>query len=166
MALKTLEDALVEGMEDLVSAESQIAEALPKMATKATNKELKTAFRDHLKQTKGHSRRLKEAFKLMGKKPQSKLCEAAKGLVEEGKSVMEEDAEPDVMDAMLINAAQKVEHYEIASYGTLCTWAKLLGLKEVHAVLAETLNEEEQTDKNLTKLAKKSINKNAINKKA
>ena len=77
---------------------------------------------------------------------------------------MEEDAEPDVMDAMLINAAQKVEHYEIASYGTLCTWAKLLGLKEVHAVLAETLNEEELTDKALTKLAKKSINKSAINK--
>ena len=115
MALKTLEDALHEELQDLLSAETQISKALPKMAKKATNPKLIKAFETHAKETEVHIERINQAFELIGKKPKSKLCEATKGILEEGKSVMEEEADPDVMDAMLIGAAQKVEHYEIAT---------------------------------------------------
>jgi len=162
MALKTLEDALVEELEDLLSAETQITKALPKMAKKATNPKLKEAFETHLKETEGQIERLHQAFELLGKKAKSKTCEATKGLVKEGEGVMEEEADPDVMDAMLIGAAQKIEHYEIATYGTVCTWAETLGLDEVHDLLGETLDEEEETDDKLSELAESGINEDAI----
>ena len=162
MALKTLEDALVEELEDLLSAETQITKALPKMAEKATHADLKAAFEAHLVQTHGQIDRLHQAFKLLGKDAKSKTCEATKGLLKEGQSVMDEDADPDVMDAMLIGAAQKVEHYEIATYGTVCTWAELLGYDELHALLGDTLDEEVEADETLTGLAEASINKDAI----
>lgn len=162
MALKTLEDALVEELHDLLSAEKQITEALPKMAKKAANPQLKAAFETHLKETEGQIKRLNQVFELLGKKATSKTCEAMKGIIKEGASIMEEEADADVMDAMLIGAAQKVEHYEIASYGTLCTWAATLGLEDVHDLLGETLDEEEETDDILSELAEAGINEDAV----
>ncbi|MBV9868839.1 MAG: ferritin-like domain-containing protein [Abitibacteriaceae bacterium] len=161
MALKSLEDALVDELQDLLSAETQLTQALPKLAEKATHPELKAAFQEHLEQTKGHVERLNQAFKLLGKSPESKTCEAMKGLIKEGQSVMEEDAAPNVMDAFLIAAAQKVEHYEIASYGTVCTWAETIGNEELADLLGETLDEEEETDDKLTELAEDVINEEA-----
>ena len=162
MALKTLEDALVAELEDLLSAETQITNALPKMAEKATNPKLKTVFEKHLKETEGQIERLNQAFALLGKKATSKTCEATKGILKEGSEIMAEEADSDVMDAMLIGAAQKMEHYEIATYGTVCTWAEILGLDEVHDLLGETLDEEEETDDSLSELAEASINEAAI----
>ena len=163
MALKTLQDALLDELQDVLSAENQITKALPKMAEKATNPKLTQAFEKHLKETEGQIERLNKAFELLDRKPRSKTCEAMKGILEEGKSIMEEEADPDVMDAMLIGAAQKVEHYEIATYGTLCTWAATLGLEDLHDLLGETLDEEEETDDALSELAEASINEAAIN---
>lgn len=163
MALKTLQDALLDELQDVLSAENQITKALPKMAEKATNPKLTKAFEKHLKETEGQIERLNKAFELLDRKPRSKTCEAMKGILEEGKSIMEEEADPDVMDAMLIGAAQKVEHYEIATYGTLCTWAATLGLEDLHDLLGETLDEEEETDDALSELAEASINEAAIN---
>ena len=162
MALKTLQDALLDELQDVLSAENQITKALPKMAEKATNPKLAQAFKKHLKETEGQIERLNKAFELLDRKPRSKTCEAMKGILEEGKSIMEEEADPDVMDAMLIGAAQKVEHYEIATYGTLCTWAATLGLEDLHDLLGETLDEEEETDDALSELAEASINEAAV----
>lgn len=161
MALKKLEDALVDELQDLLSAETQITQALPKMAEKATHPELKAAFQEHLEQTKGQIERLNQAFQMLGQSPQAKTCEAMKGLIKEGQSIMEEDAAPNVMDAFLIAAAQKVEHYEIASYGTICTWAETIGNEELSDLLGETLDEEEETDDKLTELAEAVINEDA-----
>ena len=160
--LKTLEDALVDELEDILDSETQITQALPKLAQKATHPELKAAFEEHLEQTKVHIQRLNQAFELLGKKPASKTCEATKGLLKEGEDVMSEDATPDVMDAFLIAAAQKVEHYEIASYGTVCTWAEITGHEDVADLLGETLDEEEETNDKLTDLAESSINEDAL----
>lgn len=162
MALKTLEDALVEELHDVLSAEKQITQALPKMAKKATDPKLKAAFETHLKETEGQIERLNQVFELLGKKATAKTCEAMKGIIKEGESIMDEEADPDVMDAMLIGAAQKVEHYEIATYGTLCTWAATLGLDEVHDLLGENLDEEEETDDMLSELAEAGINEEAV----
>ncbi len=162
MAVKTLQDALVEEMEDLLSAEQQITKALPQMAAKATNPALKAAFQEHLAQTENQIKRLEQAFKSLGEQAKAKTCEATKGLVKEASEMMEEDADPQVMDAMLIGAAQKVEHYEIASYGTACQWAAQLGLDDVHDLLGETLDEEEETDEKLSMLAEGEINEEAI----
>jgi len=153
MALKTLEDALIDELKDLLSAEQQIAKALPKMAKAATNPDLKAGFLQHLEETKGHVDRLKQAFELMGKAARAKTCEAAKGLIKEGEEVIEEDAEPHVKDAFLIAAGQKVEHYEIASYGTVCAWANITGHKDVAKLLHLTLEEEKATDVRLTALS-------------
>jgi ferritin-like metal-binding protein YciE len=161
MALKNLKDAIIDELEDLLSAETQISKALPKMAEKASDAKLKAAFQEHLTQTEGQIERIHQAFKLLKHKAESKTCEATKGLIKEGKSIMAEEADPDVMDAMLIGAAQKVEHYEIATYGTVCTWAELLGMTDLKNLLGETLNEEEKTDKKLSRLAKSKINKAA-----
>jgi ferritin-like metal-binding protein YciE len=161
MKLKSLKDALLDELEDILSSETQITKALPKMAEKATHPKLKAAFEEHLTQTEGHVERVEKAFKLLRHKAEPKTCEGTKGLIKEGKSIMSEDADPEVMDAMLIAAAQKVEHYEIASYGTVCTWAELLGLTELKELLGQTLDEEEKTDKKLTRLAKAGVNKDA-----
>ena len=117
-------DLLLEQLKDIYNAEAQLTKALPKMAKKASSPELKQAFEKHLRETEGHIERLDQVFESLGEKAKGKTCAAMKGLVEEAKEIMEEDAEPNVLDAALIAAAQKVEHYEIAAYGTLATFAQ------------------------------------------
>lgn len=152
-ALKSLADAFYDELRDMLSAEKQLLKALPKMAKKASSEELKAGFEEHLAQTEKQVERLEQVFEEIGKTAKAKKCEAMAGLIEEASSMMEEEADPDVMDAVLICCAQKVEHYEIATYGTLCTWAKQLGLMQAKELLGDTLNEEEETDKLLTKLS-------------
>ena len=161
MALNSLQDLLVEEMKDTYSAETQIAKALPKMAQAATSPQLKAAFEKHLVETQNQVKRLEQIFEKLGESPEGNFCEATEGLVKEGEELMSEDADPQVLDAGLIASAQKVEHYEIASYGTLTTWAKELGHTEIAELLGQTLNEEEMTDKALTQLAESRINKAA-----
>jgi ferritin-like metal-binding protein YciE len=154
MSLDTLEDAFYDELCDVYHAEKQLVKALPKMVKAASTKALKDAFQAHLKETEGHVARCEEAFEDTGKVPKAKKCDAMAGLIEEAKGMMEEEAEPEVMDAVLIGCAQKVEHYEIATYGTLCTWAGLLGYKTAKAALGANLSEEEAADKKLTKISK------------
>jgi len=161
MKMKTLRDLLVDELKDLFSAENQLIKALPKMAKAAANPELRAGFLEHLEQTKGHAERLQRACERLGATPKGKKCAAMEGLIEEGKEMMEEDAEPSVLDAGLIAAAQKVEHYEMASYGTVRTWANLLGESEIAGLLQETLDEEKATDEKLTKLAEEMVNEEA-----
>ncbi|MEX0936917.1 MAG: ferritin-like domain-containing protein [Pirellulales bacterium] len=160
MALKNLQDALLEEMQDMLSAEKQISRSLKKLAKKAEAEELKTAFEEHLQQTDGQIDRLEQAFEKVGRKPRSKHCDAMKGILDEGEEMLEEADNDDIRDSLLIASAQKVEHYEIASYGTLCEWAQTLGLSDVAKLLHENLEEEKQTDEKLTKLAK-SLNQQA-----
>jgi ferritin-like metal-binding protein YciE len=154
MGLDTLADAFYDELCDIYHAEKQLVKALPKMAKKASSKELAAAFKSHLEETEGHVARVEAAFEDTGKKPKAKKCEAMAGLIEEAKSMMEEEAEPEVMDAVLIGCAQKVEHYEIATYGTLCTWAELLGYRTAKKNLGANHGEEEKCDQKLTKLSK------------
>jgi len=161
MELSTLEDLLVEELKDLYSAENMLIKALPKMAKAATSKGLKAGFEKHLKQTKVHVERLEQICEELGVSPKGKKCKAMEGLIAEGSEVIEADADSDVKDASLIAAAQRVEHYEIAGYGCVRTYANLLGYKKIAQVLQQTLNEEGDTDKALTKLAE-SINVKAI----
>lgn len=154
MSLESLEDAFYDELCDIYHAEKQLVKALPKMAKKASSEELAAAFEAHLAETEEHVARVEAAFEETGKKPRAKKCEAMEGLIEEAKSMMEEEAEPEVMDAILIGCAQKVEHYEIATYGTLCTWAELLGYKNAKKNLGANHGEEEKCDKTLTKLSK------------
>jgi ferritin-like metal-binding protein YciE len=153
MSISNLQDALVEELRDILNAEKQITKALKQMAKNSNSEQLKEAFELHLEETEGQVERLEKAFEALDLKPRGKHCQAMEGLLEEGKELLEEDAEPEVLDAMLIAAAQKVEHYEIATYGTLCTWADLLGLDEVAGLLKETLAQEKATDEKLTELA-------------
>jgi ferritin-like metal-binding protein YciE len=156
--MDSLQELLIDEMRDLYSAETQITKALPKMAKKASNPQLKKAFETHLRETEGQIQRLQKIFDKLGKKPTGKKCAAMAGLVEEGKEMMGEDMDEDTMDAALISIAQKVEHYEIASYGTVRTWANLLGDEQTARLLQQTLDEEGKTDKLLTELAENSIN--------
>jgi len=158
MAMDSLKDLYVDELKDLYNAENQLLKALPKMAKKASAPELKRAFQDHLAQTEGHVERLEKIFKGMGEKPTGKTCKAMKGLIEEGKEIIEEDGEGSVLDAALIGAAQRVEHYEIAGYGVVRTFASLLGEDDAMEKLQRTLNEEAETDKKLTKLAESIVN--------
>lgn len=146
-------ELLVEELKDLYSAENQLLKALPRLAKAATSEELKNAFQTHLKQTQGHAERLEKVMKQLDESPKGKTCKAMKGLIEEGKEVMEEDAEDAIMDLALITAAQKVEHYEIAGYGCARTLAELSGEDKIAAVLQKTLDEEGETDKLLTEIA-------------
>src|SRR5215212_2707077 len=130
MEMESLQELLIEEMRDLYSAEKQLTKAMPRMAKKASNPQLKRAFETHLRETEVQIQRLEKIFEKLGKKPTGKKCAAMEGLIEEGKEMMGEDMADDVMDAALISAAQKVEHYEIASYGTVRTYANLLGNKE------------------------------------
>lgn len=155
MALKTLADAFHDELRDVFSAEKQLSKALPKMAKKASSPLLKQAFETHLQETLVQIERVEQAFEETGKTAKAKKCEAMAGLIEEASSMMEEDADPEVMDAILIACAQKVEHYEIATYGTLCTWAKLLGYNQAKQMLGQNMGEEEKTDKMLTQLSTK-----------
>ena len=156
--LASLDDLLVHDLQDIYHAENQILKALPRMVKAATHPDLKRAFENHRQQTEGQVRRLEQAFKLLGVPARGKKCEGMAGLLEEGRKMMEEDAEAPVMDAALISAAQKVEHYEIASYGCVCTYAEMLGYDQVHDLLGQNLDEEETTDQQLTSLAETVIN--------
>ena len=158
MEMESLQELLVEEMRDLYSAEKQLTKAMPRMAKKASNPQLKKAFETHLRETELQIERLEKIFEKLGKKPTGKKCAAMEGLIEEAKDMMGEDMEDDVMDAALISAAQKVEHYEIASYGTVRTWAQLLGDDQLAKTLQQTLDEEGKTDKLLTEMAESSIN--------
>jgi ferritin-like metal-binding protein YciE len=155
MKLSSLNDLYLDELKDLYSAENQLLKALPKMAKAATAKPLKQGFLKHLKQTEGQVERLERIFAELKVSPGGKKCKAMEGLIEEGQHIMEEDAEPEVMDAALIAAAQRVEHYEIAGYGCVQTYAQLLGNKKAARLLQQTLDEEGQTDKSLTQLAKR-----------
>lgn len=158
VAMNDLQDLLVEQLQDLYNAEGQLVKALPKMAKTATNPQLKQAFEAHLEETQGHVSRLEKVFESLGEKAKGKTCHAMKGLVEEGKEVIEDDMEPEVKDAALIAAAQRIEHYEIAGYGTVRTYAELLGNKEAVKELQAILDQEGMADKKLTKLAESVIN--------
>jgi ferritin-like metal-binding protein YciE len=162
MEMSDLRDLYIDELRDLYNAEKQLVRALPKMAKSASDDQLRQAFETHLEETKGHVERLEQIFDKLGKKPGGKTCKAMQGLVEEGKEKMEEDAEPEVLDAGLISAAQRVEHYEIAGYGTVRTYAKLLGDEQAARLLQKTLDEEGETDKKLTQLAESSINVQAM----
>lgn len=158
MSMNSLKELYIDELKDLYNAENQLLKALPKMAKKASAPELKRAFQDHLTQTQGHVDRLEKIFKGLGEKPTGKTCKAMKGLVEEGKEVIDEDGDESVLDAALIGAAQRVEHYEIAGYGVVRTFASLLGEDDAMGLLQRTLNEEAEADKKLTKLAESIIN--------
>ncbi|HZZ72757.1 MAG TPA: ferritin-like domain-containing protein [Pirellulales bacterium] len=160
MEMETLRDLFVDELKDLYSAENQLVKALPKMAKAATSPKLKKAFESHLEETKGHVDRLEQIFEKLGGSPKGKKCKAMEGLIEEGKEMLEEDAEPDVLDAGLIAAAQRVEHYEMAGYGCVRTYAQLLGEAAAAKLLQQTLDEEGNADKKLTQLAEQ-INVNA-----
>jgi len=162
MKVKNLHDLFVEELKDLYSAEKQLLKALPKMAKAACSDELRQGFVEHLEQTEGQVARLEEIFEGLGVSPRGKKCLAMEGLIEEGKEIMEEDMDENVLDAALIAAAQKVEHYEIAGYGTVCTFAKLLGEDRAAELLQETLDEEKETDVKLTELAETTINAEAV----
>ena len=155
MHLTTLADLFVSELKDLYSAEKQLLKALPKMAKAANSKALQNGFNKHLRQTEGHVSRLEKVFEELGVSPRGKKCKAMEGLIEEGQEVIDEDAAPDVKDAALIAAAQRVEHYEMAGYGCVRTYARLLNHKRAATLLQQTLNEEGDTDKSLTKLAEK-----------
>ncbi len=158
MKLEDLRDLYIDELRDLYSAENQLVKALPKMAKAASNEQLAQGFLDHLEETKGHVDRLKEIFDGLQTKPTGKVCKAMEGLIEEGKEMIEEDAEDEVRDAGLIGAAQRVEHYEMAAYGVARNFAKLLGEADAAKLLQQTLDEEAATDKKLTKLADSVIN--------
>lgn len=158
MKLETLRDLLIEQIGDIYDAENRITKALPKMAKAASSPELKAAFEKHLAETENQVARLEQAFELLGEKPKKKACKAMQGLIAEGEETIKEDADPDVKDAALIAAAQRVEHYEMAAYGTVCTYAKQLGEKGVLKLLKETMAEEVATDEALSELAESTIN--------
>ena len=148
-----LRELYIDELKDIYNAENQLVKALPKMAKAATSQELRQGFEEHLEQTKGHVQRLEQIFQKLEESPKGKKCKGMEGLVEEGSEVMGEDFEGSLMDAALIGAAQRVEHYEIAAYGTVCAFAEELGEDEHAELLKETLEEEKETDEKLTKLA-------------
>jgi len=158
MELDTLKDLYVEEIKDLYSAERQLIKALPKMAKAATEKQLQEAFRTHLRQTAEHAARLEQICSDLGVSPRGKKCVGMEGLIEEGSELIKENPEPHVLDAGLISKAQRVEHYEIAGYGTVRTYARQLGLDSHAVLLQQTLDEEGQTDHLLTELAEAGIN--------
>ena len=153
MEHQALKELYIEELKDIYNAENQLVKALPKMAKAANSEELRTGFEEHLEQTRGHVQRLEQIFKELGAKPSGKKCKGMEGLVAEGQEMMGEDFEDDVMDAALISAAQRVEHYEIAAYGTVRTYAELLGEDTAMQLLEQTLEEEKETDQKLTDMA-------------
>jgi len=153
MEHNALMELYVDELKDLYDAESRLVKALPKVAKAATSQKLRSAVEEHLEQTKSHVDRLKEIFDNLGEKPSGKKCAGMMGILKEGEEIMDEDYEGEVMDAALISAAQRVEHYEIAAYGCVRTWAELLGENEASSLLEKTLEEEKETDEKLTRLA-------------
>ena len=155
MKLETMKELLLDELQDLYSAETQITKALPKMAKASSTPDLKHAFESHLQETEGHVQRLETIFKHLKESPKGKTCEGMKGLLKEGDERVKEGGESDGLDAGLISAAQRVEHYEIAAYGSARTYAELLGEDEIVKLLEQTLEEEKAADQKLTKVAKK-----------
>ncbi len=161
MKLQSLYDLMVHETQDLYDAEYQITKALPKMAKAVLSDELKQRFENHLAQTQTHLERLEEVFEIIGQKPARKTCKAMQGLLEEGSELLKEEIAPDVLEVALIAASQRVEHYEMAGYGTLRTYAEILDYPEAAELLQKTLNEEGRMDEDLTILARK-VNKRAV----
>jgi ferritin-like metal-binding protein YciE len=161
MADKTLGDLFLDTLKDIYYAEKQILKALPKMADAAQSDELRAGFKEHRQQTEGHVERLEQIFEMLGKPARGKTCEAILGIIQEGKEIMGDFKSTDALDAGLVAAGQAVEHYEIARYGTLRTWAEQLGMTEAVPLLEATLKEEIATDQKLTKLAEADVNRKA-----
>jgi ferritin-like metal-binding protein YciE len=156
--MKTLSDLLVHELKDLYNAEKQLTKALPKMAKAASNEDLKRALEEHLDETQGQIERLESIFQQLDASTRGSKCQAMEGLIEEGKSILEEDMDDDVRDAAIIAAAQRVEHYEIAGYGCARTFAQQLGHGDAAALLQQTLDEEKAADEKLTEIALRSVN--------
>ena len=163
MELESLEELYVEELKDLWSEEKQILRAMPRLIKAASNRELKRGFTMHERQTRQQVKRLERICKELGVSPRGKRCEGMEGLLQEGTDLIKERPDPDVLDAGLIAAAQHVEHYEMAGYGTVRTWARLLGYDDQADLLQTTLDEEGMTDKQLTELAERMINLAAVN---
>ncbi|MDX6751399.1 ferritin-like domain-containing protein [Geminicoccaceae bacterium 1502E] len=161
MAVSTMQELFVNELRDIYHAEKQLLKALPKMAKAASGEDLRQAFESHLEETRGHVERLEEIFDTLDLAKRGKTCEAMQGLVEEGREILEEVEEAAVRDAGMITAAQKVEHYEIASYGSLVALARQIGNEEVAKILHRTLEEEKAADQKLTKLAQGGVNQAA-----
>jgi ferritin-like metal-binding protein YciE len=161
LKLNSLRDLLLEELRDLYSAENQLVDALPKMAETASSSQLKTAFEQHLEQTRRHVSRLENIFQEIGEKAAGETCEAMKGLIKEGETLIKSEGPAEIRDAGLIGAAQRVEHYEIAGYGTARSLARRLGDERVASVLQETLQEEAEADKKLTTIAENEVNVSA-----
>lgn len=161
MAEGTLHDAFIDELRDTYHAENQLIKALPKLAKAASNPRLAAAFRAHLEETRGQVARLERVFASLGEKVSGKPCDGMKGIIDEGKSIMEEDFDDETMDACLIAAGQRAEHYEMAAYGTLVAWAKAMGHNEAARLLQANLNEEGAADKKLSGLAEGGINRRA-----
>jgi ferritin-like metal-binding protein YciE len=161
MAEKQLDDLFLDTLKDIYYAERQILKALPKMAKAATSPELKAGFEQHHTETEGQVERLQQVFEILGKPARGKTCDAILGILEEGKEIMDEYKGAVALDAGLVAAAQAVEHYEIARYGTLVTWAQQLGHTDIAELLSATLEEEKSTDSKLTKLATSAVNAKA-----
>jgi ferritin-like metal-binding protein YciE len=158
---ETLRDAFIDELKDAYDGEKQLTKALPKMAKAATSPDLRTAFESHLEETRGQISRLEQVFELLDEKAKGKRCEGIAGIIEEASAVMGEDFDEETMDASLIAAGQRAEHYEMAAYGTLVAWAQALGESEAAQLLEQTLNEEKAADKKLTMLAEGGINQQA-----
>ncbi len=161
MTIGSLQELLVDHLRDMYNAEKQLVGALPKMAEHSASSDLRSAFEQHLKVTEGQVRRLEQVFNQMGVPVKGKRCAGMEGLVEEASEFLDGNLSDEVRDAALISAAQKVEHYEISAYGTACTWADELGLKEVKNLLHESLEEEREADETLTDIAEASVNEKA-----
>ena len=166
MADKTLNDLFYDTLRDIYYAERKILKSLPKMARNAQSDQLKKAFQKHRDETEGQVERLQQVFEIIGKSARAKTCPAIDGIVEEAEEIMDEFKGSPALDAGLLAAAQAVEHYEISRYGTLATWARELGLKDVVALLEQTLAEESKTDEALTKIAQTAVNQAAQKKAA
>jgi ferritin-like metal-binding protein YciE len=158
MKLHSLEDLFHEQLRDMFDAEKQLVKALSKLARASSSDELRSAFEEHLEQTRGHVEKLERVFELIGKKARGRSCAAMEGIVEEGAELIDTDAEPMVMDAGLIAAAQRAEHYEIAGYGCLHTWARQLNNHEAADVIEQVLREEKEADQKLTQIAEGMVN--------
>lgn len=161
MKINDMQDLLHHQISDLLSAENQIIEALPKMISGASDAKLKKGLNDHLKETKNQVKRLEQCFEILGKKPGREKCKGMAGLLEEGEKALEDIEDNEVLDAAIIGSCQKVEHYEIAGYGTARTHAQTCGMNEIADLLQETLDEEGQADKLLTQIAESRVNEKA-----
>ncbi len=162
MKIDSFEKLFVHELKDLYSAEKQLMRAMPKMRNKATNNELKQAFERHMKETEGQIQRLEQIFESLDYSPSGEKCDAMEGLIEEAEGLMEDVVDEEVLNAALIAAAQRIEHYEISGYGTARTYARRLGNSEAERLLQETLDEEAKTDELLTQLAEQSVNPQAM----